>query len=412
MAAQSEIQNPGSRREDFDGIETTALVETASSAVAAQAKAAVQARYVLAMQRPRNLDTVRDRLLKDCRRPRFADSAIYHKPVGEGIEGASIRFAEAAMRCMGNIMPEVSTIYDDNQKRIVRVSVTDLEVNLTYSKDVVIQKTMERKNPRGETPISSRRNSKGDIVYLIPATDDDILNRENALISKAIRTNALRLLPGDIYDECMELCYATIADKAAKDPEAERKKVLDTFSSLGVPPEQVQLYLGHDLAICSPAEITKLRGIAMAIKDGEATWAEVMDTVAGDTDAEPDELAAKQSALAEKLAAVRSKREAAKTGEASQQSETKSDAAPAKSNQPSGQKTAPPATPSLPAVLIEAVGKRIGAEKPQAPIKYRRDIYEALEEMHGPLADLSGDQLAAAVKDAASIKPGRNGGAQ
>jgi hypothetical protein len=294
-------------REGFDATETHALVETATSAVAAQAQAQVQARYIMAMQRPRDWDKVRVQLLKDCRRSSFAEVAIYHKPVGDGVQGPSIRFAEAALRAMTNIMPDVSTIYDDAQKRIVRVSVTDLEANLTYSKDVVIQKTIERRNhPQGVVPIGIRYNTKGQKLYILEATDDDILNRENALISKAIRTSGLRLLPGDILDECMTQVRATREAGVKADPDAARKKIVDSFASIGVPPDQLKAYLGHDLGTASPAELEQLRGLYAAIKDGEATWAEAMDSRApASTEEEEKKRGEVAASLRDKLAARR-----------------------------------------------------------------------------------------------------------
>lgn len=59
--------------------------ETAANVLAAQAKAQVEARYMMAMHRPRNWDAVRQDLLKECRRPSFAvnipeepDSELLH----------------------------------------------------------------------------------------------------------------------------------------------------------------------------------------------------------------------------------------------------------------------------------------------------------------------------------------------
>ncbi len=52
--------NALSVREDFGGTTSNlAVQETASTAVAAQAKAMVEARYVMAMRRPRQWDQVR-----------------------------------------------------------------------------------------------------------------------------------------------------------------------------------------------------------------------------------------------------------------------------------------------------------------------------------------------------------------
>ena len=61
------------QREDFEGVEISRSAETAASSVAAQATAQIQARYVVALRRPRDWDDVRVRILKECRRPSFAD---------------------------------------------------------------------------------------------------------------------------------------------------------------------------------------------------------------------------------------------------------------------------------------------------------------------------------------------------
>ena len=121
-------------RQDFGGTSSTlAAQETASAYVAAQAKAVVEARYVMALRRPRQWDQVRQDLLKECKRPSFANnkSAYYRKPIGDGVEGLGIRFVEVALRCMTNVLVETTMIFEDESKEIHRVSVTDLESNLT-----------------------------------------------------------------------------------------------------------------------------------------------------------------------------------------------------------------------------------------------------------------------------------------
>lgn len=133
-----------------------AAPDTASTAVAAQAKALVEARYIMAIRRPRDMDVVRERMLKECLRPSFAAVARYTKPIGRDRSkwptGPSIRFAEAAVRNMTNITVETMTVYDDREKRIVRVTVTDLEANVPYSQDITIAKTIERRQRRTVTP--------------------------------------------------------------------------------------------------------------------------------------------------------------------------------------------------------------------------------------------------------------------
>jgi len=252
--------------------------ETASQAVASQARALVEARYVIALKNPRDIDVVRERLVKECRRPSFAAVARYHKPIGKGVTGPSIRFAEAAIRCMGNITVETMTVYDDREKRIVRVAVTDLEANVPYSQDVTIDKSVERRKPKADDVIiRTRTNSYGEQVSLIEATEDDILNKQNALISKAVRTLGLRLVPGDLIDEAMWLVVETQKKADAQDPDAAKIRLFDSFGEIGIRVEQIKDYVGHDCTTLTPKEMTELRGLYRAINDGEATWAEATD---------------------------------------------------------------------------------------------------------------------------------------
>ncbi|MEN7526981.1 hypothetical protein [Cupriavidus sp. DL-D2] len=271
-------------RNEFGSQSTThALVETASTAVAAQAKAMVEARYVMAMQRPRDWDQVRQTLLRECRRPSFAHnkSAYYRKPIGQGVEGLGIRFVEVALRCMTNVLVETTMIFEDDGKEVHRVSVTDLESNLTYPLDVRVSKTVERSKPMDDGSfISMRKNSYGKATYTVPANDDDLLNKRAAQISKAIRTLGLRIIPGDMQDEAEEIIKAVRMDEAARDPDSERKKIADAFAGIGVKASDLVAYLGHALDNCSPTELVDLRGIYGAIKDGEATWKSVMDNKA------------------------------------------------------------------------------------------------------------------------------------
>ncbi len=254
-------------------------IESAATAVASQAKAMVESRYVMAMRNPRNWDQVRTDLIRECRRPSFAHnkSAYYIKPIGQGVEGLGIRFVEVALRCMKNVLVETSMIFEDEAKEVHRVSVTDLEANITYPLDVRVSKTVERSKPEADGSfLSVRKNSKGYNVYTLIGTDDDILNKRGALISKAIRTIGLRIIPGDLCDEAEDIIKSIRLNEAAKDPDAERKKIVDAFSEIGVMATDLTAYLGHSIAQCSPPEIVTLRGIYGAIRDGEASWQSVM----------------------------------------------------------------------------------------------------------------------------------------
>jgi hypothetical protein len=271
------IEAGTSRREGMDGSSIERRAETSVAAQAEMARANVLARFQLARMQPRDVDHARTLLLKDCKRPGFAASARYAKPVGKShIYGPSVRFAEAALRTFGNMSVDTPVVFDDDEKRIVRVYVTDLETNATLSADVTVAKTVERRTVReGQQVIATRQNTYGDVLYIVEATDDEVMQKAGALISKARRNLTLQLIPADIVEECMSQVIRTQNDDDATDPDAAKRKLLDAFFELGVTPKDLATFLGHDVATSSPVERTNLRAIYTSLKNGEATWAEI-----------------------------------------------------------------------------------------------------------------------------------------
>jgi hypothetical protein len=151
--------------------------EVAAASAAAYGKAMVEARYVIALRQPRVWDQVRIDILHECERPSFANnkSAYYVKPIGDGVEGLGIRFVEVAMRHMRNVLIESPMVYEDAQKEVHRVIVTDLEADATWTTDVRVSKLVERSKPMDDGYyVSVRKNSYGKAVYLVPGTEDDL----------------------------------------------------------------------------------------------------------------------------------------------------------------------------------------------------------------------------------------------
>lgn len=277
------------RQDQFGGQSIATVQETATAAVAAQAKAAVEARWIVAMRQPRDMDQVRSDLLRECKRPSFAAVARYNKPIGrDGIQGLSIRFVEQALQAMGNVDSEAITIYDDREKRIIEVRVTDFQRNVCHRKQITLSKTVERNRLRdGQTPIARRTGSNGQTVYIVEATDDELLNKEAALVSKALRTCGLRLIPGWLQDEAEELIKRTALDEAARDPDAERRAIADAFADLGVQPSDLSEYLGADLGKVAPAQLVQLRQVYATIRAGEATWQDMLEHAGKGREAKP-----------------------------------------------------------------------------------------------------------------------------
>lgn len=292
MATAETIHKPSSSaivRDDFGGQQIQTIRETAATAVAAREKAAVEARYLMALKRPRSIMKCREELIKACGIPTFADVAWYMRPAGRKFnkqtnqweesyaEGFSIRFAEEALRSFGNVYPEMSVVFEDEETRIVRDTVTDLESNLSYSTEIVIRKRVERRKLKdGQEAVEERVNSEGKKVYIVEATDDEVLQKQSALRSKAMRTDGLRLIPAWLKEECKELIFKTRDGVFKEDPDRAKRKLADAFNSLGVSVQDLEAYLGHGLERLTNSEYKELVGIGTAIKDGDTTWGEVM----------------------------------------------------------------------------------------------------------------------------------------
>jgi len=272
------------RQEQFGGMQTASVGETASIAIAAQAKAAIEARWIVAMRNRRDLDQVRAELLHECERQGFAEDATYRLEFGgKAIVGPTIRFVEAAIQSYGNCDTEVLAIYDDADKRIVEVRVTDFERNITHRKQVTITKVVERRSLRkGQTAISWRTNSAGDKTYLVEASDTDLLAKEGALSSKALRVCCLRLLPGWLVEEAQDRCAETVKRRDAEDPDAAKRRLADAFMTLGVKPADLATYFGHPLDSLVPAEIARMKQIYAALRDGQTTWLDVLESARGE----------------------------------------------------------------------------------------------------------------------------------
>uniref|UniRef100_A0A6M3IXF9 Uncharacterized protein n=1 Tax=viral metagenome TaxID=1070528 RepID=A0A6M3IXF9_9ZZZZ len=261
--------------------QTRSLMAVDPAAVAAgeAVKARIQAAYIMAYQNPRNINDARAKILRFCESPEFAETVEYSKPIGgKPVKGLSIRFAEVALSTFRNVLTEAQLLYEDDDIKRIRISALDLEGNTQFSRDISIKKTVERKSikSREDDVISERMNSYNQKVYLLRATEDEVMTKESAYVSKFIRTEGLRLLPADIKNEAIAKARETLSKRDSQDPEAAKKRILDSFSRLNIWPKDLEKYIGHSADNLSPHEIADLRTVYAAIESGEATWADYL----------------------------------------------------------------------------------------------------------------------------------------
>ena len=322
------------------------ITEGASPAAiqaAARVEAEIRAQFTKAMMSPRDMDEARVRVLATCRRPRFADnkSTVYQRPVGktkEGKEvlaiGPGIRLAEELARQMRNLRCQVDLVEENAEQATYSVGVLDLEANTSYSQIVRVAKKVERKYaPKGRVVVGQRETSTGGKVFILEATDDEMLSRTNSAISKSLRNSIIRLMPSDVVDEAIDLILATRTKETAADPDKAIKDIYDGFMRIGVSPGEVGSFVqqkwGTTLVRLTPEQLGDLRLVWSSIHDGEATWENFTSDIETGEEAETQQTAAKPSGVDRAKEQLRKTQEAQKRAqEASRENPPPTEAAP------------------------------------------------------------------------------------
>jgi hypothetical protein len=259
--------------------EITVGNEIASTAAAAAARAEIESRIVSARKYPRDVDQFRLDSLRESHRGSFAAISLYNRPVGNGKSAIdwSIRGVETFLQYFGNVHVASHIEWETADQVKLVVAVIDVQRNIGYSTDAVLDKLIERKEVKqGRTVRGRRENSYGDLVYLVEATKDEVRNLLGSERSKLIRDNGKRLLPRHILDECREAVDATLADENAKDPDSAKKKVMDKFAGLGISATMLKEYLGRPLETLSAKDLVDLTPLYNGLKEGDFTWVDVM----------------------------------------------------------------------------------------------------------------------------------------
>lgn len=267
----------------FIGMTVHQQAELAAIAVATKERALIEGAYVMAKKFPRNEDDARARIIKTCASYTFAEKAKYKKPIGKDfIIGPSIRLAEEMFRQWGHLRVEGVVLYDDDMRRIIQVSALDLQTGSNGIMQFTIEKTVERKNATGRIIISERMNSYNEKVSLVVATEDEVMVKQNATLSKYRRNLILQIIPNDILQDALAKVDATIKAGIAANPEREKKIVMDNFAKIGVLPSDIEKYLGHPIAQIVPDEIAELKDVYVTITENEDTWKNILATKIGE----------------------------------------------------------------------------------------------------------------------------------
>lgn len=189
-----------------------------------------------------------------------AESCIYALPRGnKTVEGPSVRLAEIVASCYGNLRTGARVIFNDGKHVTAQGITHDLEKNTMHTEEVkrsILQHEYKNGQKTGR---------------MVPMNDDMQTVTGRAACAIAYRNSVFKVVPAVLINDVIER-VREVAKGTAETLVARREKAMAYFKELGIKEKQVFDVL--DVKGLEDIDLEKLyllRGMATAIKNGEAT---------------------------------------------------------------------------------------------------------------------------------------------
>lgn len=248
-------------------------------AVADRAVAEIQAQVFMAKQFPRDENQARARILRSCQRQGLAEKAIYTYPKGgQRVTGPSIRLAEAIAQAWGNLDFNTVILEQRENESVCLSYCWDVETNTRASRSFIVPHKIATKH--GEKVLTDPRE-----IYELAANQG----------ARRLRACILSIIPGDIVDEAIDACNATLSG-GNKRPLIDRlRELTDRFMTYhSVPLSSIERYFGYPLDSFTEMDGVTLAGIYTALRDGAASredYFQMPKLTSGDDDKTTDKTA-------------------------------------------------------------------------------------------------------------------------
>lgn len=223
-------------------------------------RASIDCQIETAKKYPRKLSKVKDQMLSLATLDEeTAASCFYTLPRGgKTIQGPSVRMAEIAASCWGNLRVGSRTIATDadsaNPHVVVQSVCHDLETNTAI--------TIEKRRR-----ITKKKNKEN-------VDEDDIQLATNACASIALRDAVFKIVPRaliqPIYEKAKQVAVGDVKSLAIT-----RQKVVDRLKQMGAKEDRIFAVVGATkIDDIDQDGVEKLIGLGTALKDGATTLEE------------------------------------------------------------------------------------------------------------------------------------------
>lgn len=216
----------------------------------------VQVAMLAAKRFPRDEKACLDRILNACSRETLASQAVYqYAKGGTDIQGPSIRLAEAIATRWGNIefgWRELERSKDETGAGVSSVEsfAWDLESNTRVPRVFSVRHWRDTRS--GGYALTDERD-----IYELCANQ----------AARRLRACILAVIDGDIVEEALRQCEATLAASADTGPDAQ-KAIITAFGVFGVTKAQIETRIQRRMDSITAAQVVTLRKIRASLKDG------------------------------------------------------------------------------------------------------------------------------------------------
>lgn len=280
-----------------------------SASAVAREEAELKTAIVLARSNPRNELACFARIIRSCQRPSFANDAAYKYPRGnKTVTGPSVYLAREMARIWGNIRSGIRIVSVDREYVHIKGYCHDLESN-AYKESEAKFKPLQQRIDR----------STGETRWVQPDERDlrELINKHGAICE---RNSILQTLPSDFIEDALAESAKTLVDFGRKELRENQadvlKRLVMTFSTIGVTAEMLVGYLGHPLEQVVAEELADLRQIYQSIRDGNSSREEYFALRVPNAD--PSKLASESAVerVAQRVQAIREANQSAATNQA------------------------------------------------------------------------------------------------
>jgi len=233
-----------------------------------RATAEAQGRMVIAKKFPRDESSAYARIIEACKRPSFAESALYSYPRGgQKVSGPSIRMAETIAMYWGNIDYGIQELSQKEGFTEMMAYCWDMQTNTVSKQQFTVKHVRDKRG--GGQKLSDQRD-----IYEIAAN----------MGARRLRARILSIIPADVIEAATEQVVQTLRGGSGEPLKDRIKRMISAFDAINIGSGTLKKMVGKKLDDLTADDIVTLTGVYKSIKDGQSKVADWID--GGSLDAE------------------------------------------------------------------------------------------------------------------------------